>query len=336
MKLSQKQIKDQIQRILDSIDQKQNIKEHIIKLSDIGKLQGFGDDNSIRLKAYQILLGISEEDINLPFTYTKNDSFEEGDYFKQILRDCSGSFKLLDVCLEQDEEQIQSLRKKLILMVSKLFKENTSYQYYRGYENFYALEVEIDKSVSIQVNNIFKIIKQEDQQVAQIFSVTHFLAFCVGWVLTWFAFNIRKNKDLLRIYDFLISSPPENVVILGVAFILGTKDILKEHIQESQEGGEIGVLYGIYQNIWQVDYDLEHIISVAMQLYKKQVFTPEMRSEYSQEQLNQFVYNLNQIKKLFQLEVQFIKMYTQDQFLQDNIYLEEIIKYQNIQQYQQY
>ncbi|KAL4471412.1 hypothetical protein ABPG74_008305 [Tetrahymena malaccensis] len=289
MKLSQKQIKDQIQSIIDNIDQKRNIKEHIIKLSEIGKLHGFGDDNNVRCKAYQILLGISDEDINQPFAYTKNEDFEDGDYFKQILRDCSGSFKLLDVCLDQDEEQM----KKLILIVSKLFQENTSYQYYRGYENFCsiflwnfdALQVEIDKSVSIQVNNIFKIIKQEDQQVAQIFSVTHFLAFCVGWVLTWFAFNIRKNKDLLRIYDFLISSPPENVVILGVAFILGTKDILKEHIQESQEGGEIGVLYGIYQNIWQVDYDLEHIISVAMQLYKKQVFTPQMRSEYSQESI---------------------------------------------------
>jgi len=69
--------------------------------------------------------------------------------------------------------------------------------------------------------------------------VTHFLAFCVSWVLTWFAFNIRKSKDLLRIYDFLVSSPPESMVLLGAAFILGTKDIMKEHIQECQEGGEV-------------------------------------------------------------------------------------------------
>ncbi|EWS74642.1 hypothetical protein TTHERM_000052308 (macronuclear) [Tetrahymena thermophila SB210] len=136
MKLSQKHIQEQIQGIFDSIHQKKSIKEQIIKLSDIGKLYGFGDDNNIRLKAYQILLGISDEEINQTFTYTKNDNFEDGDCYKQILRDCNGSFKLLDVCLDKDEQQIQNLRNQLILMVSKLFKENTSYSYYRGYENF--------------------------------------------------------------------------------------------------------------------------------------------------------------------------------------------------------
>lgn len=46
----------------------------------------------------------------------------------------------------------------------------------------------------------------------------------------------------MRIYDYLICAGPEGVVTLGAAFILGTKEIMKEHIQECFDGGEVNSL----------------------------------------------------------------------------------------------
>ncbi len=47
--------------------------------------------------------------------------------------------------------------------------------------------------------------------------------FAVPWVLTWFVHNVPDTLVLVRLYDYLLSSPPQTVMYLFTAFICHSK-----------------------------------------------------------------------------------------------------------------
>ena len=52
--------------------------------------------------------------------------------------------------------------------------------------------------------------------------------FCLPWVITWFGHEVREYGTLLKIYDYLIASPPLAPIYLSAAFVSYMEDELLE------------------------------------------------------------------------------------------------------------
>jgi len=66
-----------------------------------------------------------------------------------------------------------------------------------------------------------------------------FFTFTIPWYLTWFSHNLGSSKELMRIFDFLLSSEPYMIVLLVVAVICETES----HFEAKFKNKEIEVLF---------------------------------------------------------------------------------------------
>jgi len=54
--------------------------------------------------------------------------------------------------------------------------------------------------------------------------------FALPWMLTWFSHSLTEMDAILRIFDYLISSPPYSILYMCAAVLLTSrKDLLKSN-----------------------------------------------------------------------------------------------------------
>lgn len=76
------------------------------------------------------------------------------------------------------------------------------------------------------------IASEENKKLKEILELAPGIGFAFSWVLTWFSHSFSEFEKLCRIYDFLISSPPQAATYLAAAFLLLTRKQLNEAFEE--------------------------------------------------------------------------------------------------------
>ena len=88
---------------------------------------------------------------------------------------------------------------------------------------------------------ILQIVSFHDSKLSALFrslEEIHFLAFCVSWVLTWFAHEVQDFRVIARIYDYCLCGPESVALYLSAAVVLSLKDGLLNEV------GSIG--FGVF------------------------------------------------------------------------------------------
>lgn len=98
-----------------------------------------------------------------------------------------------------------------------------------------ALNYSFDKSMLIQISLVIRLIQQVDPAFHSCLrEIVDPPIFAVPWVLTWFVHAIQDTNFIVRLYDYLLSSPPQTVTYLCTAFIYHSKTEFMNFIQQSE------------------------------------------------------------------------------------------------------
>ena len=113
---------------------------------------------------------------------------------------------------------------------------------------------------------IFKIIKNEDNQIYELFTSIDsvcVLSFAVSWLLTWFAHDVKNINIISRIYDYCLSSHESISLYLSAALLIYFKKELLDQITDDIS------LHVFFQSLeWEkINYD--KWISKTEQLFNK-------------------------------------------------------------------
>ena len=67
---------------------------------------------------------------------------------------------------------------------------------------------------------IRNLVMQYDSEMKTVLEDQELLMFTMSWHLTWFAHSLSKMEDIIRIYDYLLCSPPIQIVYLAASVSL--------------------------------------------------------------------------------------------------------------------
>jgi len=123
----------------------------------------------------------------------------------------------------------------------------------------------LKKSVTLQLKLILKVLAAFDPEHASTLSSFYeeVPIFAVPWLLTWFAHSLRDMDQILRIYDFLLSSPPQTIIYMCAALLI----ITKEELVNSTEELDMPAVHQFYQKIDIPDVEL--LIATTIEMERK-------------------------------------------------------------------
>lgn len=121
--------------------------------------------------------------------------------------------------------------------------------------------------------------------------------FALPWYLTWFGHSLNQYRDVVRLYDFFLASPPLMPLYVTASLV----------IDRRQEVFEIGCdMASIHCLLSQIpdNLDFESILQRASKLYKK--YPPhklerDVKNRVQKEYVFDFVYILRKITMLFKI-----------------------------------
>jgi len=258
------------------------------KLREFGRKYGFFEQ-SYREKVWPLVI-----DLNL-FEFYKlrnlsnwKDKIVPNKYTDQIDKDVDRSLTAFDVFSNMDESTLSSYRSSLEHILKAYFSLNPHHHYYQGFHDVCSIFIYVfgqhaafifadataqlffrdflmypfDRSVVLQMKLMKYILQEVDTEIYELLRDFDIPVFAIPWLLTWFAHSFSDINTVMRIYDYLLSSPPTSIIYMCVAMMLITKDKLFA----SHPTLELGEIHTFYQNLHKEDIDLEQLIQTTMKL----------------------------------------------------------------------
>jgi len=118
------------------------------------------------------------------------------------------------------------------------------------------------KSTVLQMKLMKYMLQDVDPELYDIWKDFEFPMFSISWLLTWFAHSLSDLKIIMRIYDYLLSSPPTSIIYMCVAMTMITKKKVFEH-SPNRDHGE---MHSFYQKIQLNDIEIEELIQKTIKL----------------------------------------------------------------------
>eukprot|EP00484_Ammonia_sp_Unknown_P002292 CAMPEP_0197073686 /NCGR_PEP_ID=MMETSP1384-20130603/210731_1 /TAXON_ID=29189 /ORGANISM="Ammonia sp." /LENGTH=489 /DNA_ID=CAMNT_0042512525 /DNA_START=80 /DNA_END=1549 /DNA_ORIENTATION=+ len=121
------------------------------------------------------------------------------------------------------------------------------------------------------LKSIFKLIKYHDAQLDELFDSIDSvcaLSFCVSWLLTWFAHEIKDKAVIARIYDYCLCSHQSISLYLSAALLIYCKQGLLSTVTDDV------TLHVFFQKLQWQHLDFNKIIEIAETLHGK--YPPSM------------------------------------------------------------
>lgn len=236
----EKKLAVELERILE-MEGSARIKE----LNEFGYQHGFLDF-SMRSRAYMVLLGISDVDMENNQIALAVDDQEETD--EVIVNDAKRSFLGYRELSSLPEADLQAQRKDLSHILHYFFKRHKCLSYYQGMNNFgelflmvfgkslaylmleklslkylrkYMSNQDFDKEVRDHTFITLHILDKELPDFRRFFNIgengeyaQEKLGFIVSWIVTWFSYKMKDLKMIFRNFDFLMCAPSHTVSIM--------------------------------------------------------------------------------------------------------------------------
>lgn len=240
----------------------------ILELCRFGRNHGFLDF-SLRSKAYMMILGISEDDLeNNQIALSTAEDDESNDV---IVNDAKRSFLGYKQLSNVTHEDLASKRKELSQILHYFFKRHKSLSYYQGLNNFgelfilvfgkslayliiekYSLKYlrnylkteDFESEVKNQIYITLHILDKELPEYRQILGIWESgsnaqerLGFIVSWIVTWFSYKMKNLEAIFLNFDYLMCSP-KHVISIMVSLVI-RQLITKHNLKPGSEDEEI-------------------------------------------------------------------------------------------------
>ena len=240
----------------------------ILELCRFGRNHGFLDF-SLRSKAYMMILGISEDDLeNNQIALSTAEDDESNDV---IVNDAKRSFLGYKQLSNVTHEDLASKRKELSQILHYFFKRHKSLSYYQGLNNFgelfilvfgkslayliiekYSLKYlrnylkteDFESEVKNQIYITLHILDKELPEYRQILGIWESgsnaqerLGFIVSWIVTWFAYKMKNLEAIFLNFDYIMCSP-KHVISIMVSLVI-RQLITKHNLKPGSEDEEI-------------------------------------------------------------------------------------------------
>ena len=266
------------------------------KLRAASRAHGQFVDSALRSKIWPKLLSLNRS-IDLDMDEGTITTNKRDDVMTQVDRDVERSLSNIDELKNHSEKEIQEKREVLKQMIMRFFCNNPSFHYFQGYHDvvctiYLTLEKEesdvdaIDQVVQAISTKYFvdchrsdfyimaktipvvlTIIEKADPNgLHKFLSDAEMLPFfSTSWILTWFAHEIKNVKEVARIFDVLLSSPPPYILYVCAAFLLHHKELIMKQECEFPLIHDFlsrGLANGI------LPFEIEHISKKADDLFE--------------------------------------------------------------------
>lgn len=240
----------------------------ILELCRFGRNHGFLDF-SLRSKAYMMILGISEDDLeNNQIALSTAEDDESNDV---IVNDAKRSFLGYKQLSNVTHEDLASKRKELSQILHYFFKRHKSLSYYQGLNNFgelfilvfgkslayliiekYSLKYlrnylkteDFESEVKNQIYITLHILDKELPEYRQILGIWESgsnaqerLGFIVSWIVTWFSYKMKNLEAIFLNFDYIMCSP-KHVISIMVSLVI-RQLITKHNLKPGSEDEEI-------------------------------------------------------------------------------------------------
>ena len=243
--VDEKQIQEDLLRLLETFEPKQ-----MEQLKKYGRDFGFVD-YSIRARAYMLILGITEEDIEgFHAGVNLNEKFEVNEI---IQNDSNRSFVGYQELKNLPEADLLQQRKELSYILHYFFRKHKQFSYYQGLHSFaelfllvfgkalgylfleklalkhlrkYLSNVDFEKELNHQVGITLHILRKEVPEVREIFGIENDseqalekLGFIVSWIVTWFSHKMSNLATIFRLFDYLVCSPAYAISLVSAMVV---------------------------------------------------------------------------------------------------------------------
>lgn len=151
---------------------------------------------------------------------------------------------------------------------------------------------------SYRLNYMYPILQREDKELYEFMDRAMVgTMFALPWYLTWFGHSLNQYRDVVRLYDYFLASPPLMPLYVAASLV----------IDRRQEVFEIGCdMASIHCLLSQIpdNLDFESILLRSSKLYKK--FPPnkierDVKNRVQKEYVFDFSYLLRKVAVLFKL-----------------------------------
>jgi hypothetical protein len=150
---------------------------------------------------------------------------------------------------------------------------------------------------------IFKIISYHDSELSHLFESlesAHLLSFCISWLLTWFAHEIKEIHIIARIYDYCLShntGNPQISLYLSTALLIYFKKQLLSKVNDDVS------LHCFFQRVKWEKIDFNKVIVISEELliqYPPSIISPY--ASYSDMEFDEIKTNGNDSSEEFESE----------------------------------
>ncbi|XP_039280456.1 TBC1 domain family member 20 [Nilaparvata lugens] len=227
-----------IEKVLDSSISDE---EKFDALTNFAKTDGGLVKDSVRKKVWPKLLGVDTSKIE-PFR--DHSSLVEHAEYEQVVLDVKRSLKRFPPSIPYEERL--ALQDQLTQLIMRVIIEYPHLRYYQGYHDVaVTILLVVGEDAAFQImkvlstnhlkdfmertmektqyllNHIYPLIKRRSPKLYEFLEKAELgTMFCLPWFLTWYGHDLKHYRDVVRLYDFFLASPPLMSLYLAAAIVL--------------------------------------------------------------------------------------------------------------------
>ncbi|XP_045469917.1 TBC1 domain family member 20 [Harmonia axyridis] len=248
----------------------------------IGECGLVGDD--LRRKIWPLLLEVDPDEYNEKIPSLLELSTH--DEYNQVILDVNRSLSRFPPGIPL--KQRLALQDQLTVLILRVIMKYPHLKYYQGYHDVAitfllvvgeviafrimerlstdhlkeCMEDTMEKT-SFRLNYMYPLIDRIDPKLYNFLEMSGVgTMFALPWYLTWFGHSLNRYKDVVRLYDFFLASPPLMPIYVATALVVERSD---EIFQQDCELASIHCLLAQIPD----DTDFETILHNALLYYKK-------------------------------------------------------------------
>lgn len=215
------------------------------KLKELAKTEGGLISDKLRKQAWPVLLDI---DTRLATPAPSQEELEVHEEYKQVVMDVNRSLKRFPPNIQSEE--IANLQEQLTRLIMRVIIKHPQLRYYQGYHDVavtFLLVVGEDVAFQIMeklstqhfkdymeptmdetsylLNFVYPLIQRMNPGLFDFMERAEVgTIFCLEWPLTWYGHSLKQYRDIVRLYDYFLVSPPLFPLYLAAAMVVHRKD----------------------------------------------------------------------------------------------------------------
>ncbi|XP_063236647.1 TBC1 domain family member 20 [Bacillus rossius redtenbacheri] len=214
-------------------------------LKEFARSDGGLINDGVRRRAWPLLLGL---DASAPTRFPSQEELEAHPEYQQVVLDVNRSLKRFPPGIPY--EQRVALQEQLTRLILRVISKYPHLRYYQGYHDVaVTFLLVVGETAAFQIMERLSVEHLRDCMEPTMEKTSHLLnyvyplvrrlhpalydylersgvgtMFCLPWFLTWYGHSLNRYRDVVRLYDFFLVSPPLMPLYLAAVLVAHRAD----------------------------------------------------------------------------------------------------------------